>query len=132
MLRPTYPSWRRIATPVALAAVSLLAAVVLWVAVTDAEDPNQVDFFRGAIEVRPVNIPDNLSVASIRDPNVIVRVSAPESEFNRLTTADFRAEVNLSTERAGTSQPLSVTVTVVSDKDVEIEEVSPAFVTVVL
>lgn len=131
MLRPSYPQWRRIVTPVALAAVSLLAAIVLWVAVTDAEDPNQIDFFRGALEVRAVNIPDNLSVASIREPSVVVRVSAPESEFNKLTTADFRAEVDLSGERENTSDK-RVSVRVISDKDVEIEEVSPAFVTVTL
>ena len=37
--------WRRIATPIALGLVSILAAVALWVAVTDAENPTRVAVF---------------------------------------------------------------------------------------
>jgi YbbR domain-containing protein len=132
-VRPIYPQWRRVATPIALAAVSLLAAIVLWVAVTDAEDPNRVAIFSGAIEVRPVNIGEGLAVASIQPANVSFRISASEEQFARLTTADFRAEVDLSGRReTGTSIELPVITRTVGTRDVEIVESIPSFVSVVL
>jgi YbbR domain-containing protein len=130
-VRPFYPQWRRVATPIALAALSLLAAIVLWVAVTDAENPNRVGVFSGAIEVRPVNIPEGRAVASIREPNVSIRVSAPEDVFERLTAADFRAEVDLSGFGQSPAD-LKVNARVVSSREVEIVEVLPLFVTVTL
>jgi YbbR domain-containing protein len=132
-MRPLYPQWRRVATPIALAALSLLTAIVLWVAVTDAEDPNRVDIFSGAIEVRPVNIGEGLAVANIREAVVSFRVSASEDEFNRLTVNDFRAEVDLSGQRqTGTPIELRVTPRVVGGRDVEVVEVLPPFVSVTL
>ena len=128
-MRPLYPQWRRVATPIALAALSLLAAIVLWVAVTDAENPNRVDIFSGAVEVRAVNVPEGRAVSSITEPNVTIRVSAPEDVFKRLTAADFRAEIDLS----GVNQSpvdLRVNTRVVSNKDVEIVETTPAIVSV--
>jgi YbbR domain-containing protein len=123
--------WRRIATPFALALLSLIAAIVLWVAVTDAENPNKVAVFSGSIEVKPVNVPDGRAVASIRDPVVNLRISAPENTLKRLTAADFRAEVDLAGETNATSQQ-RVIGRVVSNRDVEIVEVEPAVVTVTL
>jgi YbbR domain-containing protein len=131
MLPRSLPPWRRIATPLALALVSLIAAVALWVVVTDAENPNEVAVFRGSIEVRAVNIPEGRAVFSIKEPVVNLRVSAPDDELARLTVDDFRAEVDLSGERQSTSDHV-VFAQVVSDRDVEIVEVTPAVVTVVL
>jgi YbbR domain-containing protein len=122
---------RRVGTPVALAAVSLLAAVVLWVVVTEAENPSKVGFLGGAVPVVAVNVPEGLAVASIRDPVVSIRVSAPEDTFGRLTVADFRAEVDLSGVRQTTSEQ-RVIARVVGRRDVGVTEVSPAVVTVVL
>jgi YbbR domain-containing protein len=108
----------------------LFAAIVIWIAVTDAENPSRVDVFSGAIEVQAVNVPEGLAVASVRETSVSLRVSASENDFEELTAADFRAEVNLAGVRDTSDQV--VIARVVSDKDVEIVEVSPAFVTVVL
>jgi YbbR domain-containing protein len=128
--RPAIPQWRRVVTPIALALLSLFAAITIWIAVTDAENPNRVAVFSGAIEVRAVNVPEGLAVASIREPSVSLRVSATEDDFAELTVADFRAEVDLSGVRQSSDQ--LVLARVVSDKDVEITEVAPAFVTVTL
>jgi YbbR domain-containing protein len=126
-----FGGWRRIATPIGLALVSLVAAIALWVAVTDAENPNRVAVFSGGIEVQPVNVPDGLAVASIREPIVSVRIAADEDTFRRLTTANFRAEVDLSGVRQASTDQF-VIADVVGDEEVEIIEVSPAFVTVTL
>lgn len=115
----------------ALAVLSLLAAVALWVAVTEAENPNKVEVFSGSIEVKAVNIPDGLAVAAIRDPVVILRISAPEDTLRRLTAADFRAEIDLSGVRQTTSDQ-RIIARVAGSRDVEIVDVSPAVVTVVL
>lgn len=131
MQRVRYSQLRRIATPLALAFVSLITAVVLWVAVTDAENPSRTAVFGGGIEIRAVNIPEGLAVASIREPTVTLRISADENEFRKLTTADFIAEVDLS----GIRQPASdqiVIARVAGKKHVDIIEVQPAFVNVVL
>ncbi len=131
MFRPTPPRWRAIATPIALAIVSLIAAVVLWVAVTDAENPNKVAVFSGAIEVKAVNVPEGQAVAAIRQPNVSLRVSASEDVFKKLTTADFAAEVDLSGVHEASSDQL-VVARVVGKREAEIVEVQPSFVTVQL
>jgi YbbR domain-containing protein len=129
MRRPEVAQWRRGATPIALALVSFLAAFVLWVAVTDAENPNRVAVFSGGIEVKAVNVPEGLAVASIRQPTVSVRVSANEDAFSKLTVGDFVAEVDLSGERRSASDQV-VLVRVAGKKDVTITEVSPQVVTV--
>ena len=131
MLRRGYPQWRRAATPIALALLSLLAALVLWIAVTGAENPTRVAVFSGAIEVKAVNVPEGLAVASIREPVVSLRVSADEDAFDRLTAADFEAEVDLSGVRQPSSDQV-VIARVVGRRDVEIVAVTPAVVAVVL
>ena len=123
--------WRSFATPVALALISLGAATALWVAVTESQNPNRVTYFNGAIELKAVNVPDGLAVASIREPNVTMRVSAPESTLKKLTAADFAAEVDLSGVRQRDSDQ-RVIGRVVSKRDVQIVEVTPQVVTVTL
>src|SRR5207249_7364617 len=88
-------------------------------------------FFNGAIEVKAVNVPDGLAVAGIREHNVTLKISAPENTFPKLTIADFAAELDLS----GVRQPSSdqrVIGRVVSRRDVQIIEVTPPVVTVIL
>src|SRR5688572_15544339 len=123
MQRPSIPQWRRVATPIALALLSLFAAISIWIVVTDAENPNRVAVFGGAIEVRAVNVPDGLAVASIQEPSVSIRVSASENEFEELTIEDFRAEVDLSGVRQSSDQ--IVLARVATNRNVEIVEVSP-------
>jgi YbbR domain-containing protein len=123
--------WRRTVTPIALALVSLLAAVAMWVAVTDAENPRNTYDFGGGLIVNAINVPQSLAVAGMSENVVFVRVSATEETFSELTTADFAAEVNMSGERQPTSNK-SVSVRVVGRDDVDIIEVSPSSIQVLL
>jgi YbbR domain-containing protein len=131
--------WRRLATPLALALVSFVAAVALWVIVTREENPNRVDFFSGAIRVEAVNVPEGLAVAGITDPSggagaafVSLRIQAPEDTFANLSIDDFRAEVDLSAVRQNESENRVFARYVGDEDDVEIVEVSPGIVSVTL
>jgi YbbR domain-containing protein len=123
--------WRRTVTPLALALVSLLAAVALWVAVTDSERPLNSYDFGGGLIVNAINVPQGLAIAGMSDTVVFVRVRASEEAFSELSTADFVAEVNMSGERQKTSNK-AISVRVVGRDDVEIVEVSPSTIQVLL
>jgi len=123
--------WRRTVTPVALALVSLLAAISLWVAVTDAENPRNAYDYSGGLIVNAVNVPSGLAIAGMSDNVVFVRVSASDETFSELTTADFVAEVNMSGERQPSSNK-RVSVRVVGRDDVDVISVSPSSIEVLL
>ena len=123
------PGWRRAVTPIAMALISVLAAVALWVAVTDAENPRNTYDYGGGLIVNAVNVPQGLAIAGMSENVVFVRVSATEETFSELTTADFVAEVNMSGERQATSNK-AVSVRVVGHDDVEIVSVSPSSIEV--
>jgi YbbR domain-containing protein len=123
--------WRSTVTPIALAFVSLLAAVALWVAVTDAENPRSAYDFGGGLIVNAINVPQGLSIAGMSDTVVFVRVLASEETFSELSTADFVAEVNMSGERQEVSNK-AISARVVGRDDVEIIEVSPSTIQVLL
>lgn len=129
--RPVPGPIRRFVTPIFLAVVSLIAAFALWFAVTESDNPTRAAVFGAGIEVRAVNVPAGLAVASIRAPVVSLRVRADDDTLSRLTAADFRAEVDLSNLRQASADQV-VILRVVGDKRVEIVEVSPPVVTVVL
>src|SRR5690606_9146945 len=86
--------WASVSHTPGLLLVSLLIAIGLWVFVTDAENPTVVDFFPQPIPVEAVNVSDQLAVAN-QLPTVSVRISAPSDRWEQLTSADFRALVNL-------------------------------------
>jgi YbbR domain-containing protein len=123
--------WRRTGTPIALALVSLIAATALWVAVTDTENPRNAYDYGGGLVVNAINVPPGLAIAGMSDNVVFVRVSATEQAFSELTTADFVAEVNMSGERQPTSNK-AVTVHVVGRNDVDVIEVSPSSIQVLM
>jgi YbbR domain-containing protein len=131
VLRSNRPQWRQALTPVALAVVALVAAVALWVAVTDAENPKVQRDFQAAIPIKTIDVPDGLAVASLSQPAVQVRVSAPEDAFKRLSVANFSAQVDLTGVHDNKSSQI-VLVEVVGEPDVDIVQVTPAFVDVTL
>src|SRR3990170_1345643 len=91
----TRSNWRQYVTPVALAIVSLFAALALWVAVTDAENPRESRTFGVPISVEAINVADGLAVGDIA-PNVVrVRVSATEEALERLTAANLVVQVDM-------------------------------------
>lgn len=114
-----------------LAALSLVLAVMLWVFVTDVENPTRTDVFPATIPIETVNVAQGLAVASLSESAVSVRISAPEETWDDLTRDSFRASVDLS----GVSQrqaEVVVRVEVAEAGGVQIVEVSPGRVTVSL
>ncbi len=131
MLRPGRPQWRQAITPIALGIVALVAAVALWVAVTESENPSVVHDFQAAIPIDTVNVPEGLAVASLSQAAVQVRVSAPENVFATLTAANFSAKVDLTGVRDPKSSQI-VLVQVNDEPNAKIVQVSPTFVDVTL
>jgi len=78
-----------------LAVFSLVIGVVLWIIVTDVENPTRVDTFPAQIPVEAVNVDADLAVANSSLPTVQVRVSASEDAWDELSVTNFRAFVNL-------------------------------------
>ena len=135
MIGSMRPQWRRTVTPLFLAFLSLVVAIGIWIAVTEAENPTLIDDFSGTIEVRAVNVPEGLAVARIDQPVVKLRVSTDEQTFDDLTAGDFRAEVDLSgVTESGTDLQRFVITRVIGEKenDVEILSAQPETVTVLL
>ena len=129
--------WRRATASVrqtlGLLTLSLLMAIALWVFVTDAENPVRVDLFPASIAVEAVNAGAAgrpLAVAN-ELPAVQVRISAPEDRWERLTTANLDAFVDLSGLPAGEHE-LTVRVDVDGIGGVRVIGTVPPSVTVVL
>jgi YbbR domain-containing protein len=127
----TQSNLRQYLTPVALAFVSLFAALALWVAVTDAENPRETREFRAPLSIVAINVADGLAVGDITQNAVTISVSATDDEFERLTAANFRVQVDMTGVREARSSR-SVTVDVVGIDDVEIVSIAPRFVDVLL
>jgi YbbR domain-containing protein len=112
-----------------IAALSIVLATSLWVYVTDKNDTERTARVPGAVAVECVNVPAAKAVAPpCSDQTVVVRVRAPDSVLNDLTSLDFTATADLSNVTSDTE-----TVRVVVDPKearVDIVEVSPVEITI--
>jgi YbbR domain-containing protein len=127
---PQAPQWRRIATPIALAVVSLFAALILWIAVSDAENPQEEVKIPGNTVIA-VNVPEGLAVRNIKEPPVQLVVLADADIKSRLTASDFKVTVDLSNARETAEVSLNAEV-VDNNRNVEIKSIIPDVVTVTL
>ncbi|MFN8639045.1 MAG: CdaR family protein [Dehalococcoidia bacterium] len=82
------------ATP-GLAVLSLILGFAFWVAVTDIENPTRIEVFPAAVPVEAVNLDPSLALTSTLQ-RVQVTVSAPDNRWQRLTSENLRAYVDLS------------------------------------
>jgi YbbR domain-containing protein len=82
------------ATP-GLALLSLVLGFAVWLAVTDVENPTRVARFPAAIPVEAANVDRTLAVANTLQ-RVEVTLSAPDDRWQRLTSENLRAFVDLS------------------------------------
>jgi YbbR domain-containing protein len=114
-----------------LAVLSLVLAAMLWVFVTDVENPTRTDPFPARIPIETVNVGQGLAVASLSESAVSLRISAPEDIWDELTREDFRATVDLSGLSQGQNE-VTVSVDALGSADIEIVEVRPSQVTVSL
>ena len=112
-----------------IAALAVVLAVSLWVYVTDKNDTTRTARVPGSVRVECVNVPSGKAVStSCTDQEVVVRVRAPDSTLNDLTSIDFRATADLTDVTTDTAA-----VTVIVDPKVarvDIVEVSPPRITV--
>ena len=74
--------------------IALALAIAIWVFVTEEENPTRSGLFPSRIEVEPVNVGQSLVVANVL-PSVDVRIQAPEDRWDDLSSANFRAIVDL-------------------------------------
>jgi len=125
--------WTRVRTNVwrspGLAAFSLLIGIVLWLVVTDAENPTRIDTFPSEIQVEAVNVRDGLAVANASLPKVQVRVAAPEDRWDELTEANFRAVVDLN-ELTAREQTVPVQVEITGVSRARVVDTIPSVVVV--
>lgn len=82
------------ATP-GLAALSLLLGFAVWVAVTDLENPTRVEVFPAGVSVDLVNLDPSLAITNTLQ-RVQLTISAPDNRWQRLTSENLRAYVDLS------------------------------------
>ena len=111
-----------------LLAVSLVLGVSLWVFVADTENPTLVDAFPQPITVEAVNVGESLAVAN-QLPTITVRVAAASDRWERLSSANFRAFVDLNGFGAR-SQEVPLRVEVVDVSGVRVVDTSPRVITV--
>lgn len=128
-----FPRLRQALTPIALAIVSLIGALALWVAVTDAENPTTVKELPFTIPVVPVGVPDGLAVYSMSPESVVVTVRATEDTVDELSASNFRATVTMTGVRESQStQNIVVEVIGVDEEEVSLVETTSRFTRVEL
>lgn len=121
-------SWSALRNSPGLLVLAFLLGTSLWVFVTDTENPTVVDLFPSSIVVQAVNVGENLAVAN-QLGSIGIRVSAPRDRWDRLTSANFRAFVDLKGLDAR-EQQVRVQVEVENVAGVRIAEVLPRTITV--
>ncbi len=77
-----------------LAALSVVLAFGLWIFVTDSENPTRTRVLPIDITVQPINVPDDIAIASDIVP-VRLRITVADDVFEDLTAGDFEADVDL-------------------------------------
>ena len=110
------------ATP-GLALLSLVLGFAVWLAVTDVENPTRTATFPAAITVEAVNIDRTLAVSNTLQ-RVEVTLSAPDDRWERLTSENLRAHVDLA-GLEGREQIVPVQVDVRGIAGVRVAQVTP-------
>jgi YbbR domain-containing protein len=117
------------ATP-GLALLSVVLGFAIWLAVTDVENPTRVATFPAAIVVEAVNVDRTLAVANTLQ-RVEVTLSGPDDRWQRLTSENLRAYVDLS-GHDGREQIVPVQVDVRGIAGVRVAQISPPTLLVLL
>lgn len=101
--------------------LSVLMAILLWVYVTNVQNPVKEQEFRVAVDTRG-EIPQGLSVTGLPQ-SVVVRVRGNNAQLNGVRSTDFQAVVDLSNLSEGsTHRPVQVT----APSGLQVVQVSPA------
>lgn len=124
--------WRRglgavRATP-GLLVISFVLGVVIWILVTEEENPTRSGQFPAPIEVVAVNVGREVAVANAL-PSASIRIAAPDDGWDSLTSANFSAIVDLNGLSAR-EQTVPVRVEVNDARGVRVISVEPPAVLV--
>ena len=112
-----------------LASLSVVLAFGLWIFVTDTQNPTQTRVLPIDIPVQPINVPDDVAIASSISP-VRLRITVADDVFDSLTAGDFEADVDLEGLTVG-SYELPVNVRALTSRGgLRIDEPLPETVTV--
>ena len=112
-----------------LASLSVVLAFGLWIFVTDTENPTQTRVLPIDIPVQPINVPDDVAIAS-SIALVRLRITVADDVFDSLTAGDFEADVDLEGLTVG-SYELPVNVRALTSRGgLRIDEPLPETVTV--
>jgi len=96
-----WPIATSVRTNVGLASLSIVMGFALWIFVTDTENPTRSGVLPIELAVESVNVPGDLALSG-SPVNVRVRVEVADDVWNTLSTADFRATLDLDGLQAGT------------------------------
>jgi YbbR domain-containing protein len=77
-----------------LAALSVVLAFGLWIFVTDTENPTRTRVLPIDITVQPINVPDDVAIAS-DIASLRLRITVADDVFDSLVAGDFEAIVDL-------------------------------------
>lgn len=112
-----------------IAALSVVLAVSLWIYVTDRDDSERTARVPGAVVVECVNLPAAKAVAPpCSDQTVVVKVRAPDSVLDALTSFDFTATADLSHVTSATETVRVIVET--KEPRVEVVQVAPDLIAV--
>jgi YbbR domain-containing protein len=96
VFRVTAGRWKQLAGNLPLALVSLLLASLLWIAVTNEENPTLTRDVPFQVPVEEVNVPRSFVVSSLQPDKVNVTLTGPRDRIGRIGRPDLSAQVNLS------------------------------------
>ncbi len=74
--------------------ISFVLGVAIWILVTEEENPTRSGLLPAPIEVVAVNVGREVAVANAL-PSASIRIAAPDERWDSLTSANFRAIVDL-------------------------------------
>lgn len=89
-----WPAVNSVRGNVGLAALSVVLAFALWIFVTDTENPTRSGVLPIDVEVEPVSVPNDVALTEPLE-TVRIRVQVAADVWDSLTTADFKATVDM-------------------------------------
>lgn len=84
--------------------IALLFAIIVWIVATNEENPTREGIFAEALPITFINPGEGLTLLSRSANTVRVRIRAPASSWDDLSSSNFQATVDLSNLSSGEHQ----------------------------
>ncbi len=103
--------------------IALLIAIIIWSVATSDENP-PAQYYPESLSVQTIDLPDGLVVSQESPTTVKVRLRAPQSSWDQLTTSSFRVLADLQGLSVGLHQvPVRLQV---ADPQVSVVSIEPS------